>query len=48
MIKELCRGLECTEEKFINRREHSFCLYDDITTDPDLFDYYIGCWKKSE
>ena len=46
MIKEFCRSLECIEEKFINRRNPSFCSYDEITTDPEFFDYYIGCWKK--
>lgn len=46
MIKEFCRGLECIEEKFINSRALSYCLYDDITTDPDFFDYYVSCWKK--
>lgn len=46
MIKEFCRGLERIEEKFINRRELTYCLQDDITTDPDFFDYYVGCWKK--
>ena len=46
MIKEFCQSLECVEEKFIDRRNRRFCLYDDITTDPNLFDYYIGCWKK--
>lgn len=46
MIKEFCQDLECIEEKFIDRHELRYCLHDDITTDPDFFDYYIGCWKK--
>ena len=46
MIKEFCQNLECIEEKFIDRRKRRFCSHDDITTDPNLFDYYIGCWKK--
>lgn len=46
MIREFCRDLECIEEKFIDCRNKRFCLHEDITTDPDLFDYYIACWKK--
>lgn len=46
MIKEFCQSLECIEEKFIDHHNRKFCLYDDITTDPNLFDYYVGCWKK--
>jgi SAM-dependent methyltransferase len=46
MIKEMCGRLECIEEKFINRRDLTYCVHDDITTDPDFFDYYIGCWQK--
>ena len=46
MIREFCRDLECIEEKFIDRRNKRFCLHDDLTTDPNLFDYYIACWKK--
>lgn len=48
MIKEFCRSLEYIEEKFIDRRERRYCSHNDITTDPDSFDYYIGCWKKRE
>jgi SAM-dependent methyltransferase len=46
MIKEFCRNLECVEEKFIDRHNPRFCSSDDISTDPMLFDYYVGCWKK--
>jgi len=46
MIREFCQDLEFIDEKFINRRIPSYCSYDDITTDPNFFDYYIGCWKK--
>jgi len=47
MIKEMCGRLECIEEKFINLRDRSFCLYDDITDDPNFLDYYIGCREKT-
>lgn len=46
MIREFCRSLECVEEKFIDRRAKRYCSQDDITNDLELFDYYIGCWKK--
>ena len=46
MIRDLCHGLDYVEEKFINRRVASHCPLDEITTDPALFDYYIGCWRK--
>ncbi len=48
MIRSFCNGLDCIEEKFINRRDCNFCSLSDITTDPALFDYYIGCWIKKQ
>lgn len=46
MIKGFCQGLVLAEEKFIDRRNVRFCEYEELTTDPTFFDYYIGCWRK--
>lgn len=46
MVEECCRDMECIEEKFIDRHKMRYCLYEEITTYPDFFDYYVGCWKK--
>jgi hypothetical protein len=43
----LCKNLECVEEKFIDRQKKVFVSHNDITDDPHLFDYYIGCWRKT-
>lgn len=46
MIREFCKGLALVEEKFIDRGKTCFCALEDLTSDPPLFDYYIGCWRK--
>jgi len=46
MIRGFCEGLDLVEEKFIDRRKACFCALEELTTDPALFDYYIGCWRK--
>ena len=46
MIQEFCQGLNLVEEKFIDRQDVHFCAREELTTDPNLFDYYISCWRK--
>jgi SAM-dependent methyltransferase len=46
MIRDFCDSLSCVEEKFINQQKRTFCSVDELTTDPNCFDYYTGCWQK--
>ena len=46
MMKEFCDGLELVEEKFFDRRAVRYCTREELTTDPEFFDYYFGCWRK--
>ena len=46
MIKDLCKELELVEEKFFDRRTLRWCTFEELTTDPTFFDYYVGCWRK--
>jgi SAM-dependent methyltransferase len=48
MIKEFCRSLECIKEKFIKVSEERFCSFEELTAEPNYFDYYIGCWQKQK
>ena len=46
MIRGFCEGLDMVEEKFFDRQGRRFCALEELTTDPILFDYYLGCWRK--
>jgi len=46
MIREFCKGLDLVEEKFFDRQGRRFCTRQELSTDPILFDYYLGCWRK--
>jgi len=47
MIREFCNGMDLVEEKFFDRQGTRFCAREELTTDPILFDYYLGCWRKT-
>lgn len=46
MIREFCSVLDLVEEKFFDRQNLRLCARKELTTDPFLFDYYLGCWRK--
>ena len=46
MMADFCEGLELVEEKFFDRRALRHCTREELTTDPEFFDYYFGCWRK--
>lgn len=46
MIRRLCAGLTCVEDRFYSRRIGEFCSRGELTDDPYDWDVYCGCWKK--
>lgn len=46
MIKDLCEGLKLIDERFIDRKNLRIISLEELTKEPCLFDYYIGCWEK--
>lgn len=46
MIKSLCEGLVCEEEKFFSHQLGRYCEYNEVVTDFPKWDSYFGCWKK--
>jgi SAM-dependent methyltransferase len=48
MLKAFCAGLTCLEEKFYSHKLKGFCSLEEVTTDPEWWDVYLGCWEKGE
>jgi SAM-dependent methyltransferase len=46
MIRELCAGLTCVEEKFFNKDLEGFCSLEEVRAKPKHWDVYCGCWTK--
>jgi len=46
MIKELCAGLTCIEEKSFIIREQKLGSIQEATELPGDWDVYLGCWQK--
>lgn len=49
MIRAMCAGLECEEEKFFHLEEGlggSLCRREDLSAAPEVWDVYLGCWRK--
>lgn len=47
MLREsFCAGLICEEEKFYSHRLRSFCSFEEVTAQQNVWDIYCGCWKK--
>lgn len=48
MIHNFCSDLICEDEKYFSRSTGSHCTFEDVTTEPKLWDVYCGCWKKKK
>jgi len=46
MLQAFCAGLICVEEKFYSHKTKGYCLWGEITTAPQWWDVYLGCWEK--
>lgn len=46
MLRALCSGLTCVEEKFYSHQKRDFCPLEGVTDQPKWWDVYCGCWKK--
>jgi len=46
MLRERLLDLTCIEEAFYSVALQRFCSFDQITTAPQAWDVYCGCWKK--
>ncbi len=46
MITGLCAGLEVVEESFFLRERDELGPWNDVTTRPEDWDVYLGCWRK--
>ena len=46
MLRELCAGLTCVEERFYSHEKRGFCAPEEVTDKPRWWDVYCGCWQK--
>ncbi len=46
MIRRFCASLTCIEEKFYSHKIKDFCSFEEVTTEPKVYDVYCGCWEK--
>jgi SAM-dependent methyltransferase len=46
MLRDLCTGLEAVDERFLNPDLGGFCTPEQITTTPNCWNVYVGCWRK--
>jgi SAM-dependent methyltransferase len=46
MLRELCEGLACVEERCYSVASQSWCSLEQVTTKRESWDIYCGCWKK--
>lgn len=46
MLRERLLDLTCIEEAFYSVALQRFCSFDQITTAPEAWDVYCGCWNK--
>ena len=47
-IQERCSGLLRLAERFYSRNQEKFVALHEVTTDPEDWDIYLGCWAKPE
>lgn len=47
MLKSICAGLICVEEKFYSHKLKGFCSPEEVTADFQCWDVYLGCWAKA-
>jgi SAM-dependent methyltransferase len=46
MLRRFCDGLECEEELFYSHAHRRFCGAEEISDRPEVWDVYLGCWRK--
>jgi len=46
MVRDLCAGLACVEERFYSHEKRGFCSLEEVTDKPRWWDVYCGCWEK--
>jgi len=46
MLQDFCAGLTLSDEKCFSHRLKSFCPLEEVTSDPQGWDVYCGCWQK--
>jgi len=46
MLRGFCSGLSCEEEMFYSVRMNRYCTFDEVTSNPEEWDIYCGCWRK--
>ena len=47
MLRQLCDGLTCVEEKFYSVASQRFCAFEQVVTETEAWDIYCGCWEKA-
>jgi SAM-dependent methyltransferase len=48
MLRAFCDNLICIEEKFYSHRIQGFCSWEEVSTEPNAWDVYCGCWQKKK
>jgi SAM-dependent methyltransferase len=46
MLRKRCEGLTPVEERAFSPSLGRFCTFDEVTTEPELWNVYCGCWAK--
>jgi SAM-dependent methyltransferase len=46
MLHDLCEGFECEEERFYSRARSGFCEPSEVSDEPEVWDVYLGCWRR--
>ena len=46
LLRDFCVGLILSDEKCFSHRLKSFCPREEVTSDPQGWDVYCGCWQK--
>lgn len=46
ILRKFCDNLICEDEKFYSSKTGDFCSLEEVTTEPNKWDVYCGCWKK--
>lgn len=46
LIRGMCSGLEAEDERFYSRAAGGYCDPGSISDQPEVWDVYLGCWRK--
>jgi SAM-dependent methyltransferase len=46
MLRNRCQGLTPVEERVFSPSLGRFCTFDEVTTEPEVWNVYCGCWAK--